>query len=611
MIRPPGGRGTCHTSSQHANNAPILRRLFAETWAYRPQMISLIVIDLALAPLTLLNPLPLKLAVDSVLGHHPLSPLLRFVLPNFTTSTTFRLLIVVVVLQIVVVLLAQLQELGAYVLRTWIGEQLTMRFRARLFRHLQRLSLAFHDTRGVADSLYRIQYDAPSIQWITIYGFLQVLTAATTLGAMFCVTVSIDPKLAFIALAVCPPLFILNRRFNARMRPEYRREAELESSAMGVIQEVLSSFRVVKAFGREDGEHRRFLAQSLQTVRQRVRLAWAESWFGLFVNAATAVGTAAVLYIGVRDVQAEQLTLGSLLLVMSYLVQLYTPLRTISQQLATLQSSMAGAERAFELLDEVPDVAEHQHARPISRAAGNFELQKVSFSYDGDTAVLHEVSLSLPTGTSLGLAGPTGAGKTTLINLLLRFYDPSAGRILLDGIDLRNYRLADLRNQFAIVLQDPVLFSTSIAENIAYARPGAAIEQIIEAAKAANAHEFVTMLPNGYDTPVGERGMRLSGGERQRISLARAFLKDAPILVLDEPTSSVDVITENIIMDAMQRLMIGKTTIMIAHRLTTLDVCDMVVNLDHGALTPTQQRPHQSIAVPNSGGSPLKSRGIR
>lgn len=562
----------------------VLRRLFAETRAFRPQLAGLIVIDLLLTPLVLLNPVPLKLAVDNVLGDRPPSRLVRSVLPEFATSSTFRLLVLAAVLQVTVVLLAQLQELAAYVLRTWIGERLTMRFRARLFRHVQRLSLAFHDSRGVSDSLYRIQYDAPSVQWITVYGFLQLLSAGATLLAMLYVTASIDSQLALVAVAICPPLFVLNRRFNTRMRPQYRRGAELESSAMGVVQEVLSSFRVVKAFGREQGEHDRFLEHSMQTVRQRVRLSLAESWFGLLVNAATGIGTAAVLYIGVRDVEAGRLTLGQLLLVMSYLVQLYTPLKTISQQVATLQSSLAGAERAFELLDEVPDVAERPSALPISRAAGSFELQEVSFSYDGRNDVLHNVSLRLPAGTSLGIAGRTGSGKTTFINLLLRFYDPSAGRILLDGLDLRDYRLADLRNQFTIVLQDPVLFSTSIAENIAYARPDATFDEIREAARAANAHDFVTAMPDGYETAVGERGMRLSGGERQRISLARAFLKDAPILILDEPTSSVDVATEALIMDAMRRLMPGRTTIMIAHRLSTLESCDVVIELDGGTL---------------------------
>jgi ATP-binding cassette subfamily B protein len=583
MITLRGRRRMNHTRSQPTNPA-VLPRLFAETRPYRPQIIGLIAIDLLLAPLMMLYPVPLQLVVDSVLGNHPPSSALQFVMPDFATSTTYRLLVFAVVLQVVVVLLAQFQELGAYVLRTWIGERLTMGFRARLFRHAQRLSLAFHDSRGVSDSLYRIQYDAPSVQWIAVYGLLQLAAAAATLAAMLCVTVSIDLQLALVAMAVCPPLYFLNRRFNARMRPQYRREAELESSAMGVVQEVLSSFRVVKAFGREDRENQRFLAHSIQTARQRVRLSLAESWFGLLVNAATAAGTAAVLYLGVRGVQAGRLTLGELLLVISYLAQLYGPLKTISQQLATLQSSLAGAERAFELLDQVPDVAERQHARPVSRAAGSFELQEVSFSYDGRTNVLHQVSLSVPAGTSLGIAGRTGSGKTTLINLLMRFNDPSAGRILLDGLDLRDYRLPDLRNQFTIVLQDPVLFSTTIVENIAYARPDAQFEEIVEAAKAANAHEFITALPDGYDTPVGERGMRLSGGERQRISLARAFLKDAPILVLDEPTSSVDVLTERLIMEAMRRLMPGRTTIMIAHRLSTLDTCDVVIELDHGAL---------------------------
>ena len=256
----------------------------------------------------------------------------------------------------------------------------------------------------------------------------------------------------------------------------------------------------------------------------------------------------------------------------------------VSTQIGKMQSCMSSAERAFTLLDESPDVPERPESQVIVRAKGGMELRGVSFSYEPGSPVLRDVSFRVQQGTRVGIMGTTGAGKTTLISLLTRFYDPTGGQVLLDGVDLRDYRLADLRNQFAIVLQEPVLFSNSIAENIAYARPNASEEEIVAAAKAANAHDFISALPDGYQTLVGQRGARLSGGERQRISLARAFLKDAPILVLDEPTSSVDVTTEEGIMEAMEKLMHGRTTFIIAHRLSTLDGCDMRLHLEMGVL---------------------------
>jgi ATP-binding cassette subfamily B protein len=271
-------------------------------------------------------------------------------------------------------------------------------------------------------------------------------------------------------------------------------------------------------------------------------------------------------------------------MVIAYLTQLYGPLNAIGDKIIGLQTYIASIKRAFELLDEVPDVAERPHARPLKRATGAIEFCGVGFAYDRENLVLDEVSFAIEAGTRLGIAGRTGAGKSTLMSLLMRFYDPSKGQILLDGVDLRDYKLAELRNQFAIVMQDPVLFSTSIAENIAYGRPGASFQDIVTAAKVANAHDFIVTLPNGYDTLVGERGLRLSGGERQRIALARAFLKDAPILILDEPTSAIDVATEALIMEAMQRVMAGRTTLMIAHRLSTLEVCDARLVIEHGRL---------------------------
>src|SRR5438094_9603710 len=264
--------------------------------------------------------------------------------------------------------------------------------------------------------------------------------------------------------------------------------------------------------------------------------------------------------------------------------QLYAPLKTLGKKMGTMQTLLASAERAFALLDEAPDVVEKSNARPLGRARGAMVFSQVSFAYEKNRPVLRDVSFEIEPGTCLGIAGATGAGKTTLVNLLTRFYDPTAGQILLDGVDLRDYKLADLRNQFTMVLQEPVLFSTSIAENIAYARPGASESEITAAAQAANAHDFIVRLPRGYDTPVGERGMKLSGGERQRISIARAFLRDAPIVILDEPTSALDINTETAILDSMQDLMRGRTTLMIAHRPRTLRNCDTMVTLENGRI---------------------------
>lgn len=577
-------RSPSATSGAPAGRRSVVCRILTEARPFRRQIVTVALLDLLATPLLLLTPIPVKIAVDSVLGDRPLPGFLQPLVPDTVEQSTFRLLVVAAVLQVLIVLLAEGQQVAAYVLRTVTGERMTVRFRARLFRHVQRLSMMFHDTRGTADSIYRIQWDAPALQWVTLYGLISMGSALVMLVAMAVVTASIDWRLASVSMAVTPFLFLLAHRYNARMRSRYREVKGIESNALEVVQEVLTAFRVVKAFGRERSEEERFVKRADEHVRAQIRLSWFEGVFGLLVNLTTAAGTALVLFVGVRGVQTGRLTLGELLMVITYLAQLYGPLKVISKEVATLQSGLASAERAFELLDEAPDVDEAPDARPIERAAGELELRDVRFGYPESPPILDGASLKISSGTSVGIVGRTGAGKTTLVSLLPRFFDPSRGSVLLDGRDIREYRIADLRNQFAIVLQDSVLFSTTIAQNIAYARPDADHDDIVAAARAAGAHEFILGLPDGYDTVVGERGMRLSGGERQRIGLARAFLKDAPILILDEPTSAVDVKTESSIMQTMERLMAGRTTIMIAHRLSTLESCDVIVEVRNGGL---------------------------
>src|SRR5213596_2447410 len=574
----------------------LYRRLLRQARPYWLHLAGLFGIGLLASPLALLDPVPLKIVFDSVLGSHPLPVYVRAVLPSAVLGSAGALLVAIGLL-LGVAALTQLQALANRFMQAYVGERLVLGLRTRLVEHAQRLSLSYHDSKGSADSLYRIQQDAAVIDKIMVEGIIPFVAAAVTLVMMIVVTLRLDWQLALVALGVSPPLFVLSRLYRPRMRRQSRHVKKLESSALAVVQETLGALRVVKAFGQESRETDRFVHRSTEGVAARIRLALMEGRYGVLVGLTSVLGTAAVLFIGVRHVVAGVLTTGELWMALRYLDKLYEPLKTISKKAAGIQSYLASAERAFALLDEQPEVPERPHARPVTRAAGAVEFRGVSFAYGPDRPVLHDVSCVIPPGTRLGVVGATGAGKTTLISLLTRFYDPQQGAILLDGTDLREYRLTDLRRQFAVVLQEAVLFSTSIAENIAYAAPGATRQQIVAAAQAASAHEFIERLPQGYDTEVGERGVKLSGGQRQRIALARAFLKDSPVLILDEPTSSVDAKTESAIVEALERLKQGRTVIVISHRSTTLAGCSAFLTVDRGRVV-AQTTPAPVVAVP-------------
>ena len=561
-------------------DSTLFKRLLQQTRPHWLAIGGLFLLGLLAAPLTLLVPVPLKIAVDCVIGNAPLPAFLQPFVPAAFLHSRRSILVFAALLVVVTALLTQLQALLMTLLRTWTAERLVQGFRARLFQHVQRLSLLYHDAKGSSDAVYRIQTDAVSIQDIAIDGVIPAVTATVTLVGMFVVMMRLDWQLALVALGVTPIVFVLARIYRQRLRRRSREVKKLETEALGVVYEVLTALRVVKAFAQEERELERFANTSLRGVRERVKLAAAQGRLQLWVGLATAAGTAALLWVGASHVLSGQLTLGGLLLVMSYLAQLYEPLKTTARKVASLQAQLASAERAFALLDLEPDVKEHRHARRLLRARGEVVFDNVSFEYEPGRPILRDLTLSIPAGTRVGLAGKTGAGKSTMLHLLSRFFDPTSGRIQMDGVDLRAYRVSDLRRQYAIVLQEPMLFSTSIGDNIAYARPSANREEVIEAARAANAHDFISRLPAGYDTLVGERGMRLSGGERQRIALARAFLKDAPLLLLDEPTSSVDTRTEAGILEALERLMAGRTSFMVAHRLGTLRTCDLLIQFD-------------------------------
>src|SRR3989441_3221916 len=556
------------------------QRAFEDLRPYLWPLIVLLLVSLLAVPMTLIFPLPIKLLVDSVLGPQPLPGYLT-VFVGSQVSRSLALWLAIGILMAAAVL-TYLQNLVNVWYRNKAGNRMTPDVRTRLFRQMQRLSIAYHDTMGAADSAYRTLNDAPMLRSFGIDSLIPLTTSILTLGAMILVMVFLDWQLAVIALLVSPLMFLLTFVFRPRIRAGWRKFRVSESAAMAVAQESLDASRLVKSYGQEERKNEQLVSHYNASLSASLKVQVDSAVYSLLVGIVTAAGLAAVLYIGIGHVQAGVLTLGSLLFVNSYVTQLYTPLRNVGQSILDIQMSLTGVERYRVVLDEKPDVPESPSPLPLARAKGRIVFRKVSFEYVKDHPALCDVSFELPSGNCLGVVGQTGSGKTTLSTLLLRLFDPTGGVITLDDTDLKDYKLADLRNQYAVVHQETVLFSTTVAENIRFARPNAAMDEVVAAATAAKAHDFITSLPNGYDTLVGERRMKLSGGERQRISLARAFLKNAPILILDEPTSSLDVHTETAILDTIQELMKDRTTLMIAHRPSTLRNCNMILMLEDG-----------------------------
>ena len=494
-------------------------------------------------------------------------------------------MVICATLLVAIALLNCLQSLASWLLCTYTGEKLVHDFRGQLLFHAQRLSLSVHDRRGANDIAYRIQYDAPAIQNLILQGVIPILSSVFTFVAMLAVTMRISWRIASIAAILSPVLFVLARNSSRKVRQGYDEVRQLDSSAMLVLHEALSCLRAVKAFGQEAYEDELFRRKSRQRMTEQVRLASIQAGFHVLIGFCVAMAAAVALVMGVTEVRQQAMTIGEFLLVMAYMAQLYEPLRNISTKIPELQSSLASLNRAFALLEETPELEARPEASKPVRSRGEVEFRNVSFQYTaGGRSVLNDVSFHIHPGTRVGVVGQSGSGKSTLVNLLTRFYDPTSGSILIDGTDLREYDLAELRQQFSIVLQEPMLFSTTVAGNIAYADPQASRAQVIRASQLANAHEFIERLPRGYDTEMGDGAAGLSGGERQRLAIARAFLKSTPMLILDEPTSAVDTRTEQLIMEALDKLMAGRTTFMIAHRLSTLERCDAVLVMQNGTL---------------------------
>jgi ATP-binding cassette, subfamily B, bacterial len=562
----------------------IIKRIFFQARPYWMHILGIFVFNFLASPITLMKPLALKILIDSGFNSQPVPGFVRFFFPNGFEFSFSSIVLIAAGLVLLVALIENIYVVVIWMLNTYTGEKLVRNFRSLLFDHMQRLSLAYHDRKGTADAVYRIQYDTSSIRTLIINNLSPIISSVVVLTGMIVVMFVINWRFALITCAIIPPMIFLTKLSSRRLKKDWKKVKEYESSAMSVVQEVLTSLRVVKAFGQEDGETERFTNKANKAMKGQLRVAWVGALFSFGIGMIYATATALFIYFGATYVQSGAMTLGELTMVIAYLSQIYGPLDKISKNLNEIQSSLTSMERVYIMLDEQKEVVESPYAEHFPRATGTIEFQNVSFSYSGQQQILKDVSFQLKPGDRVGLIGSTGAGKSTLINLITRFYDASAGAILVDHKDIRNYKLKDYRNQFGIVLQEPILFSTTIAENIAYGCPNASIREIIEASKMANAHDFIMSLPEGYDTVLGERGMTLSGGERQRISIARAFIKNAPILILDEPTSSLDIRTESQIMEAIERLMAGRTSFLITHRLDTLQHCNVLLHLEKGRL---------------------------
>ncbi len=533
----------------------------------------------------LLKPLPMKLLVDNVLDQKPLPGIaarLIEILPGAVSRE--GLLIWTVGATVLLFLSGWALGLASAYANIGFGQRMIYDLAEDLFRHLQRLSLKFHSGKSVGDLIRRVTTDTGSVSTIVNGALLPVAGSVFSLVSMFIIMWQLDTALTLLALAVVPFMVFTMRRYSEPMNELSYRQHEAEGEIYTVVEQTLSAVPVVQAFGREEQNDRRLREVTNKTLKALINTTKAQFRFKVFMGLTTAVGTAAILWIGGIHVLEGQLTVGSILVFISYLGSLYGPLHSLMYTSLTINEAAGSGRRVMEILDTEQEVKNSTKARALTNVQGNVRLENVTFGYEPGRPVLRDVSFEAVPGQTVAVIGATGAGKTTLLSLIPRFSDAWDGSVRIDGRDVREIKLKSLRSQVGIVLQEPFLFPLSIAENIAYGRPSATRREIESVARDANAHEFVKNLPDGYETIIGERGATLSGGERQRLSIARALLKNAPILILDEPTSALDAQTESLLLEALERLMKGRTTFIIAHRLSTIRKADQILVLEHGQI---------------------------
>ena len=570
---------------------PTMRRLLRYLRPYWKLGMVSGICTLLIAGTSLLLPWPLQLLFDYVLAKRSMPPFVAYFLGPLQ-GRTIALFFAIVGLRLGITLLHNLMVVASEYVNTRIDQGIALDVRSELFQHAQRLSLSFHDQRRSGQLIYAINFQAQSAASL-IMAVQPLVQSALLLIGMLWISWTLDPPLALLSLTVIPFLYFFVRYYARNIQSRLTQVKGMEGESLSIIHEAVSMMRVIVAFGRESYEYRRFRGQAEEAMQARVQLTLRQTLFSLSVNMTTAVGTALVMALGAYHAMSGRITGGELLIILTYISSVYDPLESISNTVGNLQEHFVNLRMSLGLLDKDPEIKDPPHPVRIDRARGEVAFENVQFSYTGREDTLRDVSFSCSAGQVVAIVGPTGAGKTTLISLIPRFYDSTGGRILIDGTDSRELSLRSLRNQISMVLQEPLLFSATIAENIRYGRLNATMNDIIEAAKSANAHDFIMTLPQKYETVLGERGSKLSGGERQRISVARAFLRDAPILILDEPTSSIDSKTEAVILDALMKLMVGRTTFMVAHRLSTIHHADLILVLNRGRIV--EQGTHDSL----------------
>ena len=558
---------------QFENQMSIYRRVLRYYRPFLGQTIFGLCLSLLGIALNLLKPWPFKIIVDD------------FLRAGSAIRSDWRMWVLLLCLAVIgIQLLWGIINWITNYLFVKVGLQALLKLRTDLYSYLQSLSLKYHDARRSSDSSFRVAYDSQSIQTIYNKGFTNIFASIVTLIGTFVIMLRLDWQLTLVSLGIVPLVVGAIYLFAHRIRRESTSIQEHESAVLAQAQEGLSSMRMVHAFGREEFEVRQFQQQARQSLQANLRLTLTNVNSALVISTLMVVGTAVMYYIGTVHVLSGTLTLGSLLVFSAYLLMLYQPLESLTYTTWAMEGATAGAKRCFEVLDRQDDVVDSPGAVAISSAQGAIAFEAVNFGYAPDRCVLRNIDLQIDPNQIIGLVGGTGAGKSTLLSLVPRFYDPTTGSIRLDGCDIRQITKKSLRAQIAIVLQDTLLFSTTVRENIAYGRPDATEEEIIEAARRAQADEFIRQMPQGYGSLVGERGGHLSVGQRQRIGIARAFLKNAPILLLDEPTSALDPSTESAIMDTIKELMRGRTTLIATHRLATIHNLDQIIVLEHGRI---------------------------
>jgi ATP-binding cassette, subfamily B, bacterial len=548
---------------------------------YRRTLIWVTILTALAALFGLAEPWPLAVVLNQVLHSEKPSGFVESVYGS--EPNVWVVLTSMVLLRLAIVVVGNAFTVLNHYLGAKTEQNMVLDLRSDLFNHVQRLSLTFHDQRQTGALMSQINTQAAAVGNIVMV-VPPLAEAAVTLVGMLVIATLIDWQLALLSLIIIPFLYWSFGVYGRRIVPRIQHVQELEWRSLSIVHEAMAMLRVIVSFGREDYEHGRFREQGQTAVDERVKLTVSQSLYTLGVQTATATGASLILFVGAVHVIEGKVSVGELIVLLTYITSVYQPLEQISGTVGMLHEQLVQFNASLELLDTEREVKEKPDAVELGRASGRLRAEGLCFSYSGRERTLSDITFEAKPGERIAVVGQTGAGKSTLMSLLIRFYDPKAGRIEIDGVDLRDLKLDSLREQISVVLQEPLLFSGTIEENIRYGKLEAETEDVIAAAKAANAHDFIRGLPEGYNTVLGERGAHISGGERQRICVARAFLKDAPILILDEPTSSIDSKTEGVILDALDDLMEGRTSFMIAHRLSTVRHADQILVIEHGRI---------------------------